>query len=46
MIHDLLRPQHPNINHKRVYRLYTQEGLAICKRKKTKRVGVRVPLSG
>ena len=44
MIHDLLRPQYPNINHKRVYRLYTQEGLAIRKRKKTKRVGVRVPL--
>ena len=44
MIHDLLRPQYPNINHKRVYRLYTQEGLAIRKRKKIKRVGVRVPL--
>jgi putative transposase len=44
MIHDLLRPQYPNINHKRVYRLYTQEGLATRKRKKTKRVGVRVPL--
>jgi putative transposase len=45
MIHDLLRPQYPNINHKRVYRLYTQEGLAIRKRKKIKRVGVRVPLA-
>ena len=44
MIHDVLRPQYPNINHKRVYRLYKQEGLAIRKRKKTKRVGVRVPL--
>ena len=44
MIHDVLRPQYPNINHKRVYRLYTQEGLAIRKRKKAKRVGVRVPL--
>ena len=44
MIHDVLRPQYPNINHKRVYRIYTAEGLLIRKRKKTKRVGVRVPL--
>ena len=45
MIHDVLRPQYPNINHKRVYRLYTAEGLCIRKRKKTKRIGVRVPLA-
>jgi len=44
MIHDVLRPQYPGINHKRVYRLYTAEGLSIRKRKKTKRIGVRVPL--
>ena len=44
MIHDVLRPQYPHINHKRVYRLYTAEGLSIRKRKKTKRIGVRVPL--
>ena len=44
MIHDVLRPQYPGINHKRVYRIYTAEGLSIRKRKKTKRVGVRVPL--
>ena len=44
MIHDALRPQYPGINHKRVYRLYSAQGLAIRKRKKTKRVGVRVPL--
>jgi len=44
MIHDVLRPQYPNINHKRVYRLYTTEGLSIRKRKKNKRIGVRVPL--
>ena len=44
MIHDVLRPQYPNINHKRVYRIYTAEGLSIRKRKKAKRVGVRVPL--
>ena len=44
MIHDVLRPQYPNINHKRGYRLYTAEGLSIRKRKRTKRVGARVPL--
>jgi len=44
MIHDVLRPQYPGINHKRVYRLYTAEGLSIRKRRKTKRVGLRVPL--
>jgi putative transposase len=27
-----------------VYRIYTAEGLSIRKRKKTKRIGVRVPL--
>ena len=44
MIHDVLRPQYPGINHKRVYRIYTGEGLSIRKRKKAKRIGVRVPL--
>lgn len=44
MIHDVLRPQYPDINHKRVYRIYTAEGLSIRKRKKPKRIGVRVPL--
>ena len=44
MIHDVLHPQFPVINHKRVYRLYTAEGLSIRKRKKTKCIGVRVPL--
>ena len=44
MIHDVLRPQYPGINHKRVYRIYTAEGLSIRKRKKRKRVGLRVPL--
>ena len=29
MIHDVLRPQYPGINHKRVYRIYTAEGLSI-----------------
>ena len=44
MIHDVLRPQYPDINHKRLYRIYTAEGLSIRKRKKAKRIGVRVPL--
>ena len=44
MIHDVLRPQYPGINHKRLYRIYSAEALAIRKRKKTKRIGVRVPL--
>ena len=45
MIHDVLRPQFPGINHKQVYRIYTAEGLSIRKRKKIKRMGVRVPVS-
>jgi putative transposase len=44
MIHDFLRPKYPNINHKRVYRLYKQAKLAIDKRKKVKRPAQRVPL--
>jgi putative transposase len=44
MIGDALRPEYPGINAKRVYRLYRAEGLSIRKRKKTKRLGVRVPL--
>ena len=43
MIHDVLRPRYPNINYKRVYRIYTAEGPSIMKRKKIKRVGVRTP---
>ena len=41
MIHDVLCTQYPNINHKRIYRLHTAEGLSIRKRKKTKRIGAR-----
>lgn len=44
MIHDVLRPQYPIINHKRLYRIYTAEALSIRKLKKTKRIGMRVPL--
>ena len=42
MIHDVLRPEYPGTNHKRVYRIYTAEGLSIKKRKRVLRVGVRV----
>ena len=44
-VHDLLRRDFPGVNHKRVYRLYREADLAVCKRKKTKRpVNERVPL--
>jgi putative transposase len=44
-IHDMLRPQFPGVNHKRVYRLYSQANLAVRKRKKIKRpASERVPL--
>jgi putative transposase len=44
-IHDLLRPTHPNTNHKRIYRLYSAAKLAVQKRKKAKRpTNERVPL--
>jgi len=44
-IHDLLRPQFPGVNHKRVYRLYSQANLAVRRRKKAKRpMSERVPL--
>ena len=36
-IHDLLRPEFPDVNHKRVYRLYCAANLAVRKRKKPKR---------
>ena len=32
-IHDLLRPEFPQVNHKRVYRLYSVANLAVRKRK-------------
>ncbi len=44
-IHDLLRPEFPGVNHKRVYRLYRQSNLTVRRRKKGKRpVHERVPL--
>lgn len=33
-IHDLLRRQFPGVNHKRVYRLYSQAQLAVRKRRR------------
>ena len=39
-IHDMLRPEFPGVNHKRVYRLYSQANLAVRRRKKAKRSGV------
>jgi putative transposase len=45
-IHDLLRPQFPGVNHKRVYRLYSEAQLAVRKRKKVRRAASeRVPLT-
>ena len=44
-IHDLLRPEFPDVNHKRVYRLYCAANLTVRKRKKAKRpMSERVPL--
>ena len=44
-IHDLLRPEFLEVNHKRVYRLYSLAKLAVRKRKKVKRpTNERVPL--
>jgi putative transposase len=44
-IHDMLRPEFPCVNHKRVYRLYSEARLAVRKRKKVKYpVNERVPL--
>lgn len=44
-IHDLLRPEFPDVNHKRVYRIYSAANLAVKKRKKAKRpASERVPL--
>ena len=34
-IHDLIRPEFPGVNHKRVYRLYKDANLAVRRRKKT-----------
>ena len=36
-LHDLLRPEFPAVNHKKVYRLYREANLAVRRRKKAKR---------
>ena len=36
-IHDMLRPEFPDVNHRRVYRLYSEANLAVRRRKKTRR---------
>jgi putative transposase len=44
-IHELLRPEFPGVNHKRVYRLYSEANLAVRRRKKVRRpASERVPL--
>ena len=44
-IHDLLRPEFPGVNHKRVWRLYAAANLAVRKRKKVRRPPAeRLPL--
>jgi putative transposase len=42
-IHDLLRPQFPGVNQKRVHRLYRQANLAVRRRKMGKRPACRIP---
>lgn len=36
-IHNMVKPEFPGVNHKQVYRLYTEAGLTVQKRKKVKR---------
>ncbi len=44
-VHDMVKPAFPGVNHKKIYRLYTEAGLTVRKRKKAKRpVGERQPL--
>lgn len=45
-VHDLLRQDFPGVNHKRVYRLYSDAKLAVRKRKKVRRPPAeRTPLN-
>lgn len=36
-LHDLLRPEFPAVNHKKVYRLYREANLSVRRRRKIKR---------
>ena len=36
-LHDLLRKDFPDVNHKRIYRIYSEAGLAVRRRKKVRR---------
>src|SRR5690606_31911935 len=36
-LHDLLRPEFPEVNHKKIYRLYREANLAVRRRRKAKR---------
>ncbi len=36
-IHDLMRREYPTVNHKKIYRLYSEANLAVRRRKKAKR---------
>lgn len=44
-VHDLLRAEHPGINHKRLYRLYREQGLSVRRRNRRRKLtGERTPL--
>src|SRR3546814_17786925 len=44
-LHDLLRPEFPEVNHKKIYRLYREASLAVCRRRKVRRPpNERLPL--
>ncbi len=44
-LHDLLRPEFPAVNHKKIYRLYREANLAVRRRRKAKRpIGERQTL--
>ncbi|AVS75351.1 hypothetical protein C8240_16410, partial [Paracidovorax cattleyae] len=44
-VHDMLRSEFPGTNHKKVYRLYREQGLTVRKRNKARKYrGERTPL--
>ena len=44
-LHDLLRPEFPTVNHKKIYRLYREANLAVRRRRKMRRPVARLPLA-